>query len=80
MTILVSVLPWLQAISAILLVGAILLQQNRGSLGNAFGDSGGEGVFHAKRGLEKQLFIATVILAILFIIISLLSLYFHVRV
>jgi protein translocase SecG subunit len=79
MTFLISALPWLQAIAAILLVLAILIQQNQGSLGSAFGDSGGEGVFHAKRGAEKKLFIATVILAILFIIISIGTLYFHLR-
>lgn len=60
-------LPYIQIILSVLLVGAILLQQSEGSLGSAFG-GGQSGIssWHTKRGLEKKLFIATIILAILF--------------
>lgn len=49
---------------AILLIVTVLLQRQGSGLSGAFG---GEGEFHhTKRGAEKYLFIATVILAILF--------------
>jgi protein translocase SecG subunit len=45
--------------------------QNRGTgLGSAFGGTGG-GVYLTKRGLEKKLFVATIVLAVIFILLSL---------
>jgi len=46
------------------------LMQNRGAgLGGVFGGSGG--VYLSKRGLEKKLFIATIVISILFFATSL---------
>jgi preprotein translocase subunit SecG len=59
-----------QVIIAILLMTAILLQNKGAGLGNVFGGTGG-GVYLTKRGLEKKLFIATVILGVIFILLSL---------
>ena len=54
----------IQIILGILLAGSILLQRQGSGLSGAFG---GEGEFHhTKRGLEKFLFTATIVLAILF--------------
>lgn len=61
-----------QIIISILLIIVILLQNRGTGLGSAFGGSGG--VYLTKRGLEKKLFIATIILAILFFSVSLASL------
>lgn len=56
-----------------LLIACILLQQRGTALGSSFGGEGGG--FHSKRrGLEKKLFISTVVLAVLFIVVSLLNL------
>jgi protein translocase SecG subunit len=74
MSILVSVLPWLQAILAVLLVVAILLQRSEEGLGSAFGGTG-SGAYHTKRGLEKNLFMATIALAILFALTNVLALF-----
>jgi protein translocase SecG subunit len=74
MELLAGILPWLQAVLAVLLIVAILLQRSNEDLGSAFGGSGG-GVFYAKRGLEKQLFIATIVLAVLFLATSALSVF-----
>ena len=60
-----------QIIVSILLVVAILLQNRGTGLGSAFGGSGG--VYLTKRGLEKKLFIATIVLAVLFFSISFLG-------
>lgn len=58
-----------QAVIAVLLMVAILLQNRGAGLGSAFGGSGG--VYLTKRGLEKKLFILTIILATLFLLLSL---------
>jgi len=59
----------IQITFAILLIIAILLQNRGSGLGSAFGGEGN--VYRTKRGVEKYLFIATIILAILFLAIAL---------
>ncbi len=57
-----------QAIIAITL-SAVILFQNRGTgLSGVFG--GGGNVYRTKRGIEKTLFSATIVLAVLFILVS----------
>jgi len=70
-----AVLPLVQIVLSVLLIGAILLQQSEGSLGSAFGGSqGGASGWRVKRGMEKQLFIATIVLAALFALTASLTL------
>jgi preprotein translocase subunit SecG len=59
-----------QIVVSILLMVAILLQNKGAGLGGVFGGTGG-GVYMTKRGLEKKLFIATIVLAAIFILLSL---------
>jgi len=61
----------LQMIVSILLLLAILIQAKGTSLGRAFG---GQTSYHTKRGAEKALFYATVVLGLLFVGLSLLNL------
>lgn len=64
-------IPYLQIVLSVLLIGGILLQQSEAGLGGAFG--GGDGFssgHHTKRGAEKTLFIATIVIAILFVATS----------
>lgn len=58
-----------QLIIAILLIVVILLQSKGSGLSGVFGGSGN--VFMTKRGFEKKLFVATIILAVSFFAISL---------
>jgi len=58
-----------QIVIAVLLMLAILMQSRGAGLGGVFGGSGG--VYLTKRGLEKKLFIATIVLAVIFILLSL---------
>jgi len=53
-------------ISAILTILLILLQQRGASLGAGFGSSGE--LYTTRRGLEKSLFVATVIFAVIFVL------------
>jgi len=58
------VLQIVEIILSILLITAILLQNQGSGLGGAFGGEGN--VYRTKRGLEKRLFQATIGLAVLF--------------
>lgn len=68
-----QLLPYAQLIISVLLMGAILLQQRSAGAGSAFGGDGS--VYSTRRGLEKKLFIATILLGILFFISALLSIF-----
>lgn len=61
----------IQIIISVLLVGAILLQQRGTGLSATFGGEGN--VYRAKRGLEKIIFAATIVLAALFFASALAS-------
>jgi len=59
----------IQITFAVLLIIAILMQNRGSGLGSAFGGEGN--VYRTKRGVEKYLFVATIIFAILFLAIAL---------
>ena len=66
-----NILNIIQIVIAVLLVVTILLQQKGSGLSGAFGggDSGaGGGVYFKKRGVEKIIFTASIVLAVLFIV------------
>lgn len=63
---LATVLPYVQIVLSVLLMVAILLQRTGASLGGAFGADNFSSGFHTRRGLEKTLFRATIVLAVLF--------------
>lgn len=54
---------------SVLLVVAIILQQRGSGLGTMFGGGGGE-VYRSKRGAEKFLYNATIILAVMLVAIA----------
>ncbi len=64
-----TILNWAQLVLGILLMIAILIQAKGTGLGAAFG--GGDNVYRTKRGVEKKLFHATIIIAVLFFGVSL---------
>lgn len=61
----------LQMLVSILLLLAILVQANGTSLGRSFG---GNTSYHTKRGAERALFLGTMVLGIIFVLLSLLNL------
>jgi preprotein translocase subunit SecG len=67
-----SILQIITVGSAILMVLAILLQQRGASLGAGFGSSGE--LYTTRRGLDKNLYEATIVLAVLFILSILVGL------
>ncbi|HUT96062.1 MAG TPA: preprotein translocase subunit SecG [Candidatus Paceibacterota bacterium] len=65
-----KILNIVQIVIAVLLSILILIQQRGTGLSSAFGGEGG--VYFKKRGAEKVIFIATIIMAILFILSAIL--------
>lgn len=61
-----------QIVLSVALILAILLQVRGGGLGGIFGQP--DSVYRTKRGVEKTLFQLTIILVVLFIIISVVAL------
>ncbi len=61
-----------QIVLSIALILAIMLQVRGGGLGGIFGQA--DTVFRTKRGVEKTLFQLTIVLVILFVVISIVSL------
>lgn len=71
----VPYLPYIQIVLSVLLVAGVLLQQSAAGLGGAFGDNFSS-AFHTRRGFEKTLFNATIVISILFVISAVLSFLF----
>jgi len=71
---LATYLPYIQIILAILLIGSILIQQSEASAGGAFGggDNWNAG-YHTRRGFEKVIFNTTIVLGVLFAVLSLVA-------
>jgi preprotein translocase subunit SecG len=63
-----------QIVVSIILIVLILLQQRGTALGSAFGQDGG--YYATRRGVQKQIFWATVVFGAAFIVLSLLNLIF----
>jgi protein translocase SecG subunit len=69
-----GILPYIQIVLSVLLIVSILLQQTGASLGGAFGGDNFSAAYHTRRGSEKFLFYAAIILAVLFVATAFLSL------
>ncbi len=61
-----------QMVVAVALIIVTLLQVKGGGLGGIFGQA--DTVYRTKRGVEKTLFQLTIVLAVIFIILSIVSL------
>lgn len=62
----------IQILIAILLIVTILIQARGAGLGEAWG--GSSEFFTSRRGMEKIIFLATIVLAILFLLSSIVNL------
>lgn len=64
----INILTYVQVGSAVLLIISILLQQRGQGLGAGIGGTGME--YSTKRGVERGVFYATIVLTILFVGVS----------
>jgi len=69
-----GILPYIQIVLSILLVICVLLQQTGASMGGAFGGDNFSAAFHTRRGSEKFLFRATIVIGILFALTAFVAL------
>ena len=63
-----------QIVIAVLLTGSVLLQHRGTSLGGAFGGEGN--VYRSRRGAEKFLFYATIVLGLVFVVLAIVNVLF----
>jgi preprotein translocase subunit SecG len=75
MILLHSLLPYIQILLSGLLIGAVLLQNTGASLGGAFGADNFSSGFHTRRGFERSLFYATIVLGVLFALSALINVF-----
>ena len=71
----IAVLQYVQVALSILLMLCVILQRTGASLGGAFGADNFSTGFHTRRGFEKTLFRATIVLAALFALSALAHLF-----
>ena len=67
-----DIISFLQLVLGLILIGFVLIQAKGAGLGSAFG--GEMGFYRTKRGFEKMLFYATIIVSTLFLSLALLGL------
>ncbi|MBU6214600.1 preprotein translocase subunit SecG [Patescibacteria group bacterium] len=70
---LVSALPYAEIILAVLLIVGIVLQQRGAALGGAFGGDNFSSTFYKRRGAEKFLFTAAIVVAIALVLAAILN-------
>ncbi len=61
----IDILSYITIISGVLMILTVLLQQRGASLGAGFGSSGE--LFTTRRGVDKNLFETTIVLAVVFV-------------
>jgi len=60
-----------QIVVSVILILAILLQVKGGGIGGIFGQA--ESVFRTRRGVERWLFLGTIILVVIFVVLSIVN-------
>ena len=71
---LAAALPYIEITLSLLLIIGVVLQQRGASLGGAFGSDNFASTFYKRRGAEKFLFNATIVIAVLFVLIAVANL------
>ncbi|HOX40984.1 MAG TPA: preprotein translocase subunit SecG [bacterium] len=69
-----TTLKIIQIVLAVVLAILILMQQRGAGLGVAFGGEGN--VYRSRRGIEKFLFYSTIVVAVVFCVMALVTVFF----
>jgi protein translocase SecG subunit len=72
-----GILPYIQIVLSVALIICVLLQQTGASLGGAFGGDNFSAAYHTRRGMEKYLFWATIVISVLFALCAFIALVIH---
>ncbi|MGE5541170.1 MAG: preprotein translocase subunit SecG [Bacillota bacterium] len=73
MELLKAILPYAELTLSLLLILGVVLQQRGANLGGAFGGDNFASTFYKRRGAEKFLFNATIVIAVLFVAAAVLG-------
>ena len=73
-TIMTNIIAIAQIAVSVLLIILILLQERHAGAGGLFGGGGGEHVYQTRRGLERVVFVVTIILVAAFAGLAILNL------
>lgn len=65
-----TTLAIIQIVLSVLLIAGVLMQSKTSGLSGAFGGDDAQGAFQTRRGLEKLIFLATIVIGVLFAIVS----------
>jgi protein translocase SecG subunit len=68
----------IQIILSILIIVLILLQERSSGMSGLLGGDGG-GFYQARRGMEKAVFYATIVLVVAFVVLAIYQLYAQVH-
>jgi protein translocase SecG subunit len=60
----------IQIILAIVIIGLILLQERSSGMSGLFGGGGGDGYYQTRRGMEKFIFIGTIVASVIFVALA----------
>jgi protein translocase SecG subunit len=71
---LAGILPYIQIVLSVVLIVCILLQQTGASMGGALGGDNFSAAYHTRRGMERNLFFATIVVAVLLAVSALVAL------
>ena len=66
------IIPIIQVVVAILLIILIVLQERSAGLSTLFG--GESGFYQTRRGVEKIVFVSTIVLTVVFVVLAILQL------
>lgn len=70
---LMAFLPYAEIALSLLLIAGVVLQQRGAGLGGAFGGDNFSSTFYKRRGAEKFLFNATIVVAVLFVLTAIVN-------
>jgi protein translocase SecG subunit len=68
-----TILPYIQIILSVVLIVLILMQQSEAGLGSAFGGGDGGSGHHTRRGSDRVIFIASIVVGALFALSAIVS-------
>jgi preprotein translocase subunit SecG len=69
-----TILPYIQIALSLILIAFVLLQQSDADLGSTFGGSDSGSASRTRRGAERTMFNATIVVGILFAVTAILAL------
>jgi protein translocase SecG subunit len=63
-------IPIIQIVLAVVIIGLILLQERSSGMSGLFGGGGGDNYYQTRRGMEKFIFISTIVASVIFVALA----------